>query len=453
MHIPLSPPAPESWQEPGFLGPVMAYISTKLSEPRDTRYWHWDDLRHRPVPAGLSSEQWWAALKVQRVVQMQRLPLRMMGEQQFSFAVPTNAQRLLHWIDQQASGRIELPEAVASETNRDSYLFNSLVEEAVRSSQLEGASTTRNVAKRMIQEQRTPSTNSERMIFNNYQAMVHLREIRDQPLTPQLIHKIHRIVSQGTLEDDAMAGRYRRESDDIHIVDGTGTKVLYTPPSADSVAARIDELCAFANTEESDSGQFIHPLLKAILLHFMIGFIHPYIDGNGRTARALFYWYALKRGYWLMEFVSISKIIKQTPAKYGLAYLHVETDAGDTNYFLLHQLDAIKQAIESLQRYLQRKTEELKDVDRLLDQGEWPNKLNHRQLAVIKDALRKPHRRYDIEQHKVKHRVSYQTARTDLLGLSDKLGLLEKRQRQASKAMDFHPVADLATIITNSNEN
>jgi Fic family protein len=54
--------------------------------------------------------------------------------------------------------------------------------------------------------------------------------------------------------------------------------------------------------------KFIHPVVRAIILHFMIGCGHLFVDGNGRTARALFYWSVLHQKYRLMEFISISCI-------------------------------------------------------------------------------------------------------------------------------------------------
>lgn len=52
-------------------------------------------------------------------------------------------------------------------------------------------------------------------------------------------------------------------------------------------------------------------------LHFMLGYEHPFVDGNGRVARAMFDWAMLRNGYWLFEFISVSRIIRQAPAKYA----------------------------------------------------------------------------------------------------------------------------------------
>ena len=61
------------------------------------------------------------------------------------------------------------------------------------------------------------------------------------------------------------------------------------------------------------AGGFIHPMIRSIILHFWLAYDHPFVDGNGRTARALFYWSMLRHGYWLFEFISISQIILKGP--------------------------------------------------------------------------------------------------------------------------------------------
>ncbi len=172
----------------------------------------------------------------------------------------------------------------------------------------------------------------------------------------------------------------------------------------------------------------------------MIGYDHPFADGNGRTARALFYWAMARSGYWLMEFLSISQFLRKAPRQYVQAYLHTETDRNDTTYFVLHQLDVIRRAIDGLHDYLARKTEELRELTRLLGRGWLRERLNHRQAALLTHALRHPGETYRLARHQAVHNVVYQTARVDLLEL-ERLGLLEKTKQ--GNAFAFHAVDDL----------
>ena len=111
------------------------------------------------------------------------------------------------------------------------------------------------------------------------------------------------------------------------VVVGSGDDViLHDPPSAEGLPERMATLCRFANAETDDV--WLHPVARAILTHFMVGYDHCSVDGNRRTARALFYWVALREGHWLIEFLSISRLLIEAPAQYARAYLNTETDAG-----------------------------------------------------------------------------------------------------------------------------
>lgn len=388
------------------------------------KYLHWDELRHRQPPEGLSLEQWWLSVFMARGAILQSLPFTDKNDNPFRLATPEPVLFHLHHIDRDAAGQIKTPESSSIHENRERYLLHSLIEESITSSQLEGASTTRKVAEAMLREKRQPRDRSEKMIFNNYQAMEHLRQLKDEKITPEHILELHRIITLDTLDDWADAGRLR-ETDDVNVVDVRDGKLLHQPPSFKELPERLERLCRFAN-DDADSSPFVHPVVRAILLHFMIGYDHPFADGNGRTARALFYWSMARSGYWLMEFLSISQFLRSAPRQYVQAYLYTETDRNDTTYFVLHQLDIIRRSIAGLHDYLGRKIQEQRDAERLtIKAGQLPTPLNHRQIALLTHALKHPGEVYRVSKHQAVHDVVYQTARADLLGL-EALGFLAK---------------------------
>lgn len=402
------------------------------------KYLHWDKLRRLQAPEGLGHEDWWYAVAMARQPLFQRLPLLDASGKPFVFAAPAPVSIDLHHIDRDAAGQIRgAGKALQSDSHR--FLVNSLVEEAITSSQLEGAATTRKVAAAMLRSGRRPRDLGERMIFNNFRAMEHLRSMREDELTPQRVLELHHMLSEDTLDDPRDAGRFRR-SDDVQVVDVRDNTVLHTPPTYTELPQRMQRLCAFANADER-AEPFIHPVVRAILLHFMIGYDHPFADGNGRTARALFYWSMARSGYWLMEYTSISHILRKAPSKYIRSYLYTETDRNDTTYFILHQLQTIRRAIAALHQYVDRKVNEQRETARLL--GASPAlkyKLNHRQLALLNHALRTPGEGYRVDAHQRSHGVVYQTARNDLLAL-EALGLLHKSRQ--GNAFVFHAPQDL----------
>lgn len=401
----------------------------------DGQYYHWDQLRYRSPPDGLTHKEWWAGVKLARSHLLKPIPLLDKQGQPFHYGLPDPVLRLLHEIDQQAAGGIQMAEEVTNPASRDRYIINSLIEESITSSQLEGAATTNQVARNMIRSGRKPIDRGEQMILNNFRAMRFIQEHQDEPLTPELIFELHRIVTAETLEDPGKAGCFRDKEDNIIVEDGWGN-VLHTPPPAEQLPARLDAMCAFAN-ESSPDDVFVHPVVRAVILHFWAGYDHPFVDGNGRTARALFYWSMLAQGYWLAEYLSISQILKKAVGQYGRSFSYTETDNNDITYFLLYHLRVIQRAIRSLQKYLRRKIEEIRRVESLLRQSA---NLNYRQLALLSHALKHPGMRYTIESHRKSHDVAYQTARTDLLDLASRRLLL---QRKSGKAFVFTAPADL----------
>lgn len=402
------------------------------------KYLHWDELRRRPTPEGLTHLEWWAVVSISRSTLLQALPLLDKQGKPFVFATPSPVAIDLHHIDRDAAGQIRSAETpLKADSQR--YLIGSLIEEAIASSQLEGASTTRKVAAAMLRSGRKPRDHSEKMIFNNYRAMEHLRSLRDVQLTPRHVLELHRMLTEDTLDDSLDAGRYRT-NDNVHVVDARDHSTLHSPPTHTELPARMQRLCDFANADET-SLPFVHPVLRAILLHFMIGYDHPFADGNGRTARALFYWSMARSGYWLMEYTSISHILRKAPAKYMRAYLHTETDKNDTTYFVLHQLLTIRQAIAALHEYVARKSLEQKETERLLAASPaLRGRFNHRQTALLNHALRNVGEAYRVDAHQRSHTVAYQTARQDLLAL-ESLGLLERTKQ--GNAFVFYAPADL----------
>jgi Fic family protein len=413
--------------------------------PGHSDYLHWDKLRHLDPPTGLDHRHWWIALKLARRPLQRELPLRDAAGKPLTFATPDGVLRLLHQVDQSASGQIAMPEVVtADEQARQHYLVNSLMEESIRSSQLEGATTSRSVAKELLRSGRQPNDRSERMILNNYRALQFMREQMGDRLRPAAVLALHRILTEGTLDNPDAAGRLQQPDEDrVAVHDRANGKVIYRPPPADQLPARLEALCGFANRGAEDQ-PFIHPVVRAILLHFWLAYDHPFEDGNGRTARALFYWSMRVQGYWLTEYLSISRILRNAPAQYSRAFVLTETDEGDTTHFILYQLQVIKRAIKELHAYLRRKVAEVQGVEQLIRGSA---QFNHRQLALLGDAIRKPDRRYTFRSHAASHDVTHETARRDLGELAER-GLLERRR--SGRQHLFVPPADLADRLQHS---
>jgi Fic family protein len=439
MKVPMPPPDADSMSKRLMAENRFVEVITSVMPGAMTReYLPWDSLRFKTPPASLSAEEWWFAVRLaRRSLQREIGLLRDTDGRPFVYALPDDLLKAVEEVNRDASGHIAISQQVTSPITRDRYIVSSLIEEAITSSQLEGAATSRQVAKEMIRSGRPPKDRSERMILNNYLAMQRISSLRNEPLSPDLICEVHRIVTDGTLDDPAGAGQIQTDDAERIAVWGDGDQLLHRPPPVAQLPERIARLCRFAN---GDGGEgYMPPVLRAIAIHFMMGYDHYFEDGNGRTARALFYWSMLHQGYWLTEFLTISRILKNAPSKYARSFLYTEQDEGDLTYFYLYQMNVIQRAIADLHTYLARKAEELQDIQSAIKA--MPGEYNYRQLAILENAVKNQAAQYTAQSHATSHNTSQETARQDLLALEQKHLL---RRFKAGKRFVWTPVEDLA---------
>lgn len=385
----------------------------------DREYLYWEKFKYKTKQLGYSPEVLWVLNKFSRGKSIARINLSNIPGFDFKFNTTGKTSKYLHQFDLHLGGLLGGRAIIPSE-NKNRYLISSIMEEAIASSQLEGAATTRADAKEMLRNNRKPVNLSERMILNNYLTIQKVMEIKDKSITKDLILDLHATISKDTLKDASYEGKFR-SSNDINVVDNVTGEVYYRPPDHEQLDHLMDCFCDFANSKEDKD--FIHPIIRAIILHFLIGYIHPFTDGNGRTARALFYWYLISKGYWLVEYMSISKVIIRAPARYGRAFLYSEYDENDLTYFIDYNLQSMDLALQSLQKYIQRKLGEKKSLFALIKN----ENINERQAEILRSLISDPGRSLSIKGIQTKFGVVYQTARTDLIGLQN-MGYVQEKK-------------------------
>lgn len=378
-------------------------------------YHHWHQVKPDAERKGLDARVIWAHLKLGRMSDSRPTPFSGPNGVSVSYCVPDEVQRELMHLDQDAAGQYvsDVASSELTPRQRDRFIKSALAEEAIASSLLEGAVTTRSDAKEMIGSGRSPRTRGERMVANNYKTIGFIREHLDRPLSRELLLELQTMLTEGTLDDETQIGRFRVDSDNVRIED-VFDQTVYIPPAAAEIEQRIKFLCAYANHPELDSG-FTHPIVRACMLHFQIAIDHPFCDGNGRTARAVFYWYVLRNKYWLFEYMPISTLIREGPSKYSRAFLRSETDGYDATYFLTYKAGIFARARKATREYIREKLTEQHRAVGLLQAD--PS-LSRRQREVLQRFARDPDHQMSIQAHMHEQQVSYQTARSDLLELA-----------------------------------
>ncbi len=380
------------------------------------KYRPWRKIR--PIARALKRDaaQAWAIVKWARISGNQPLPLHQVSGLPFSVSICPQIHQSLHHIDRATGGGG--PAAFAPDTGdlgdpgaRERLRIKTLMDEAAESSIIEGAATTRKVAVDLLKSGREPATKGERMVANNYAAMQRIKGLLDKPLSIDLIRELQTILTRGTLDNPDEAGRLRRPDENVRVVDDISGDEIFVPPPAPDLPRRLDELCKFANTSHDRGPSFIHPIVKACILHFMIGYEHPFVDGNGRTARALFYWFALRSGYGIFEYAAISEVIGRAVARYPQAYVDSELDDGDLTYFVLYKLDVIERSLDRLGEHIRHEQEKIERSRAFLRIAKG---LNLRQRLLLEHALRHPLTQYTVKSHANSNGIVLATSRADL---------------------------------------
>lgn len=381
--------------------PQMQSLFQKISG----EYLYWDKVKYI-VPANIDKQILWQAVKTQRLLSAQYLKF---GNYTFRFTITKSMLALLHDFDMNLGGSLGTKSIIPT-TDKSYYLISSIMEEAIASSQMEGASTTRRIAKDMLRKKLKPINKSQQMIVNNYETISMISNNKVADFSVKALLDIHRSIATKTLDNSEDEGIFRR-NDDIFVVDGITGHVAHTPPSHVDIEAMVLDLCEFANND--DSNNFVHPILKGIIIHFILAYIHPFVDGNGRTARSLFYWYMIKKGYWLTEYLSISRIIYTNKKSYEKSFLYTENDDNDLSYFIQYHLNVMKKAFEELKKFLQRKIDEQQNILQFVGMSN----INERQRYVLKTISENKHTLFIPKELATQFGISVKSARTDLLGL------------------------------------
>ncbi|MFH0891401.1 MAG: Fic family protein [Candidatus Falkowbacteria bacterium] len=387
-------------------------------------YISWDKLKYKePIPRGYSREELWQILKLMRKARSFPSPIKSENGKIFTWLKLPKLEKFFHEIDLNTGGELFSSKAETDKQEKQRLISRGIMEEAIASSQLEGASTSRKIAKQFLKEGRKPKNESEQMILNNYTTMKLIEEdYKDRHMDLDLLMELHGMITKDTLTPDGEKPKLRSEQDEIFVTDKASGIVYHKAPEMPFVKKELNRFIKFVNDESETL--FVHPVIKAIMLHFWIGYLHPFTDGNGRIARLLFYWYLLQKKYWAFAYLPISKIIKKSPVQYTMAYVYSEQDDNDLTYFIDYHTKKIEQAVEEFKDYLDKQAAINSTMGRA---GKMSHGFNERQVKLLQFLYGEPSEKTSIRIHMNVFQVANKTAIKDLKELL-KLGFLEQNK-------------------------
>jgi Fic family protein len=391
-------------------------------------YLYWDKLKYKLEKMFKNKskpEIYWTYIKQVRKIKSKKTPIKSINGNYFTYNNLPGLDKLLHEIDLDLGGEFSLTRDFSDKEKKNIFL-SSLSEEAIASAQLEGAHSSREAAIMLIKEKRKPKDKSEIMILNNYNAMMKLESDflgkKDVKINIDTLLDFHKILTSNAIEDNNLdaVGRLRNKDEHIHVCDD---RYIYHE-SLDMIFVKkeLNKLIDFINDDEKYD--FIHPIIKAIMIHFWLGYLHPFYDGNGRMARLLFYLYLLKHDYSFFAYYPISIVIKKSQKKYSMSYVYSEQDDEDLTYFIDYNIRKINEARISFEKYLQKFLKEKEENSEKYKQLELFYGLNDRQISLLRYLSKSSGNMMTLSIYKDNNKISKSTAIKDLKILK-KIKLLE----------------------------
>ncbi|ANH83348.1 cell filamentation protein Fic [Niabella ginsenosidivorans] len=370
-------------------------------------YLDWEKVQHMTLkPGTLSNKAIWQAATAAR----EQGPTRklMIADRLFSWSVPNDMEQVLHDLDVHIVGGRDIA-AVMEHKNNHRYLINALMDETMTSAQLAGFAVTKKIARELLLKKKTTANATEQVLVNLYKSLQKVKEWEQQPFTEARLLELHQLLTKDTIQLKGI-GRYRTNNkfDSSGIEEGAAYKAI----DAKEIRKWMQWLEMFMNDNKTPF--YIHPLIKACIIEYLITYIRPFKDANGRMARLLGYWYLLQQGYWVTAYMSVSNVIIKLKAQYHKAFVQAKHNE-DIGYFIHFMLQSIRMAYRSLKDSLQRTNKE-KDNNPFVK----INGLNIRQAAALQWIKDDPEKIVTIRELRSGFGVSKETARTDLTALMEK---------------------------------
>lgn len=256
----------------------------------------------------------------------------------------------------------------------------SLILESHYSTHIEGTALSLEQAKNILEGKKVEGVakDDERELLNYKKAMELISKYlgKDTAITEGTIRELHKVLVQGVRGGQAEPGNYRRIQN--YVVNSRTQDVVYTPPLPLEVPHLMREFLDWLN----NTG-YLSPILAAGIAQFQFVHIHPFVDGNGRTARLLSTLILYKTGYDFKRLFTISEYYDRDRPAYYKAIQTVRQNKMDMTGWLDYFVGGLRSQMEEIRQ----KGERLIKQDSTLQKIKKVS-LNSRQEKAIKHIIR-----------------------------------------------------------------
>lgn len=199
-------------------------------------------------------------------------------------------------------------------------------------------------------------------------------ENANKAVTQDLLRHLHALTVQKILPEET-AGSFRKTQ--VVIKSSQTGEVVFRPPVAMVVEQQITDLVDFINSPESSD---IHPVLKSGIVHYEFVRIHPYVDGNGRVARALSTLILFMEGYDIRKFFSLEEYFDSDAARYYESLQSVEKNNSDLTAWLEYFTEGLSVELNKIKERVEHVSADTNIKEKL---GGKPILLTDRQMKIV----------------------------------------------------------------------
>ncbi len=220
---------------------------------------------------------------------------------------------------------------------------DALLKSAHHSTAIEGNPLTLNQVDRLAQGLKIRAHEKARQEVLNYLNVLENLDkyLEDSKITVKTILKLHRDITHYTLEETYMEGQFRTEP--VHIVNKQG-EIVFTPPSANLVRSKIQNFIKWINERSGE----LNPVITAGIIHYEFVRIHPFVDGNGRTTRALTALLLYLRGFNVNQFITLDEYYDYHRSAYYRALNSVDHETLNLTSWLEYFLEGFLISISKI---------------------------------------------------------------------------------------------------------
>lgn len=245
-------------------------------------------------------------------------------------------------------------------------------------------------------------------VLNYLEALERIPDFAEKnPFLSDDLRTMHKLVIKDTLANPGDEGIFRNRQ--VYVINRATNEIIFTPPPTEEVPRLVDNFLGWFNSDEINE---INPVIEAGITHYELVRIHPFVDGNGRTARLIATLVLSKRGFDVKRFFTLDDYYDNDRRSYYEALQRVDPKSIDTTSWLEYFTEGVAVSINQVK---DRVIGLSRDVKALKEKGQIA--LTERQMKIVERMIQ--NERIQINEVATLFSISRQAALKEMKKLID----------------------------------